>query len=372
MAINANANGIPFLKRYGIPPAIKNSMVLWYDIARQGATNESMAENPILKDLSGNGHDITCYNFAWSGMSGIGGYTENFTDSSTFYNWANRNVHTVTGNTIHITEVNSAYPFFARKLKDGETGIDSFTFKISGISESGLTLFINYSSTNLLTIKEDGEYTIPAFIEDEIIEDYAYYWNMMFDRIDINKTCNITIEQLPLYSNALVSDGVDDYYQVLPTYPKEVGTCFLTAQSLKEDSTSFILYMSHNKEESGFISSWRGTTVGVGSRNRIMLRNVDGEGKEIRKESSSVLSGKGTIVFTWNNNIPLMVGRINDERIELGLEQPHTKYSWGTDFNGGCTRKKFAFYSFLLFDRDLTEQEIEWVKKNMIEGGTEI
>lgn len=67
MVGNANANGIPFLKRYSIPPAIKNSMVLWYDIARQGATNESMANNPILKDLSGNGHDATCYNFAWSG-----------------------------------------------------------------------------------------------------------------------------------------------------------------------------------------------------------------------------------------------------------------------------------------------------------------
>lgn len=50
---------------------IRQAMVLWYDIAKQGATNESMAENPVLRDLSGNGHDATCYNFAWAEESGI-------------------------------------------------------------------------------------------------------------------------------------------------------------------------------------------------------------------------------------------------------------------------------------------------------------
>lgn len=74
MAINAIGNGIPFPKGKSIPYYIKNNMVLWYDIKRQGATNETMKANPILKDLSGNGHDATCYNFAWSGISGIGSY----------------------------------------------------------------------------------------------------------------------------------------------------------------------------------------------------------------------------------------------------------------------------------------------------------
>ena len=54
-----------------IPSAIKDSMVLWYDIKRQGCTNESMANNPVLTDLSGNGYDATCYNFAWTTESGI-------------------------------------------------------------------------------------------------------------------------------------------------------------------------------------------------------------------------------------------------------------------------------------------------------------
>ena len=53
---------------------VKRNLVLWYDIKRQGATNENMANNPILKDLSGNGHDATCYNFAWNRQSGISSY----------------------------------------------------------------------------------------------------------------------------------------------------------------------------------------------------------------------------------------------------------------------------------------------------------
>ena len=51
--------------------SIFDAMVLWYDPKRQGATNENMAEKPVLTDLSGNGHDATCYNFAWTENSGI-------------------------------------------------------------------------------------------------------------------------------------------------------------------------------------------------------------------------------------------------------------------------------------------------------------
>lgn len=48
-----------------------------------GLTNEQMTENPVWKDLTGNGHDLQMKNFAWGGMSGVGGYgDENY---KTFY-----------------------------------------------------------------------------------------------------------------------------------------------------------------------------------------------------------------------------------------------------------------------------------------------
>lgn len=50
-----------------------------------GLTNEQMAENPVWKDLTGNGHDLQMKNFAWKGMSGVGGYgDENY--QTFFYN----------------------------------------------------------------------------------------------------------------------------------------------------------------------------------------------------------------------------------------------------------------------------------------------
>ena len=54
-----------------MPEAIRQSMVLWYDLRRQGATNQSMAADPRLLDLSGNGHHATCQGFAWTEASGV-------------------------------------------------------------------------------------------------------------------------------------------------------------------------------------------------------------------------------------------------------------------------------------------------------------
>ena len=41
-----------------------------------GLTNEQMAENPVWRDLTGNDMDLQIKNFAWGGMSGVGGYVD--------------------------------------------------------------------------------------------------------------------------------------------------------------------------------------------------------------------------------------------------------------------------------------------------------
>lgn len=49
-----------------------------------GLTNEQMATNPVWVDKTGNGHDLQMKNFAWKGMSGVGGYEFNFLSSDWF------------------------------------------------------------------------------------------------------------------------------------------------------------------------------------------------------------------------------------------------------------------------------------------------
>lgn len=54
-----------------IPSAILSALVCWYSPRRQGCTNEGMRANPVLRDLSGNGLDMECLNFAWNEASGV-------------------------------------------------------------------------------------------------------------------------------------------------------------------------------------------------------------------------------------------------------------------------------------------------------------
>lgn len=58
---------------------LKSHMLGWYDVKRQGCTNESLAENPVLEDLSGNNHPLELKNFAFGGLSGMGGYGTDLT-----------------------------------------------------------------------------------------------------------------------------------------------------------------------------------------------------------------------------------------------------------------------------------------------------
>lgn len=54
-----------------IPSAILSALVCWYSPRRQGCTNEGMRADPVLRDLSGNGLDMECLNFAWNEASGV-------------------------------------------------------------------------------------------------------------------------------------------------------------------------------------------------------------------------------------------------------------------------------------------------------------
>lgn len=67
LLIRAALSSVPEL-----PDWFRQSLILWYSIPRQKATNGSLGASPLLVDFSGNGMDGTLYNFSFSGLSGIG------------------------------------------------------------------------------------------------------------------------------------------------------------------------------------------------------------------------------------------------------------------------------------------------------------
>lgn len=188
-----------------------------------GLTNEQMAENPIWKDLTGNGHDLQMKNFAWKGMSGVGGYTENY-DSNKWYKVTSRIDATWTYKSFNVKSIkdnNSAQLFYQSQSSDTGFRVLSCTIKVSGLTDGQGIKYISNGTqpTVIMRIENDGIYHLPSF---DFGAKNAYYG---FRFLKLQESCNITIEQLPLYPGALVFDGVDDYgvCDNFPILTKEKG-----------------------------------------------------------------------------------------------------------------------------------------------------
>lgn len=181
-----------------------------------GLTNEQMAANPVWVDKTGNGHDLQLKNLAWGGMSGVGGYADNFV------NWevlTDRSDVKIITNSFFISSVKkSSNSAILRPSKVGEI-VPSIRIKVSGLIDGMGFVYMDSLTNIILHIPKDGIYTLPSYK----IEPGVAYVSIKFDKIQ--ESCNITIEQLPLYPGALVFDGVDDYGTCdnFPVLTKEKG-----------------------------------------------------------------------------------------------------------------------------------------------------
>lgn len=222
MNLIGNINAIPFRRFRGgggvAPfPSIPGMIARW---SAKGLTNEEMSKNPVWKDLMGNGHDLQMKNFAWGGMSGVGGYVENYN------RWVKSAVRadiTFTDHSFNVTSVKINQAQFYYQSSGGEQPftVPSGTVIVKGLTDGQVLdyIYTDIEGRHVFTVKNDGIYTLPSF---EFIAKGAYY-GFQFNKVQ--ESCNITIEQLPLYPGALVFDGVDDYgvCDNFPILTKEKG-----------------------------------------------------------------------------------------------------------------------------------------------------
>lgn len=195
-------------------------------------TNEILKANPYLQDFSGNNRPLKLNNFLFAAMSSVGGYEYNWLDSALFITYLSgvRGDGTITDNTITINNV---------KVSSGviETRVNSpskkYKVRVTGITSNETLRYVVYGDTSLgelatiiFDMKKDGEYELPA-------STYSATYNMKWQVIAASypHTCNITIEQIPSYPNALVTDGVDDY-GVVENLQQGVKMLFMTANPL--------------------------------------------------------------------------------------------------------------------------------------------
>ena len=174
-----------------------------------GLTNEQMAENPVWKDLTGNRHDLQMKNFAWSGMSGVGGYVQNFNDFRNNATVDKIRIDEQGSNSIKVTILTTGIGNAIYIPKNIYQFNKSYFIKISseGYDEGDLFLSFYAPSTSTATtvkvpLNPNGITEIPAIKEDDFLAVYLYN--------AAGKVGSITIEQLPLYPGFILGDGVDD------------------------------------------------------------------------------------------------------------------------------------------------------------------
>lgn len=190
-------------------------------------TNEILKANPYLQDHSGNNRPLKLNNFLFAAMSGVGGYELNWTDQSIWARFLGSRFNgAIEPHKLTVTSALGSYnimetkvPSYAKKFKVRVDGI---------VDETVAYKYINASGTQVrFDIKEDGEYELPS--NNTVEGNFNMGWSILANSYP--HTCNITIEQIPSYPNALVTDGVDDYGQI-QNLQHGVKVLFMTANPL--------------------------------------------------------------------------------------------------------------------------------------------
>lgn len=181
-------------------------------------TNEILKANPYLQDFSGNNRPLKLNNFLFAAMSGVGGY-----DISSTNILPDRANVTVTDNrTIHITKKLSTTDNMVNIVPANSN--PTHKFKVTGLSDGRQVSLVN---------RNGGFYTFDNG-EHEVTLTYPEGTTSLYNAIGVTGDIgdmDVTIEFIPRYPNALVTDGVDDYGQI-QNLQHGVKVLFMTANPL--------------------------------------------------------------------------------------------------------------------------------------------
>lgn len=199
-----------------------------------GLTNEMMAamDDPRIEDADHKGRFLSFKNFAWGGMSGVGGYGDE--NHLTFYK----------------------FTFDDYVFIDIKAGVKhmNFTFRVTGLQPGNKLTLAFFGTTNTVygTWDKDGIYTVNSAVVE--VGKPVYFYNGYG-----STRGEFTIEILPLYPGFILGDGVDDFavtekelnfedtYTVYTAFiPFQVDPVRAMEMCGKDFKKDFYLYYSNN------------------------------------------------------------------------------------------------------------------------------
>lgn len=351
MNLIGNINAIPFRRFRGgggvAPFPSIPGMIARYSAS--GLTNEQMAANPVWVDKTGNGHDLQMKNFAWGGMSGVGGYKYNFLSND----WS-ADVNQISVALSHkIVIINKRTSIqLVKWIRNELENTINMTLKVTGLEANGTSfkIYDNVGSSHAQRYNKDGIYQINYTATEGANRIYFYAPGGNMGQLENP----ITIEQLPLYPGALVFDGVDDYgvCDNFPILTKEKGYTvvalrkWLTPEN-KTDNEILVANLKNPKLEAGALGAF-GCEIKYNNTNPKIARTLSfGSMPVINVNENNVL-----LCQTSNNYNGVDITSGND------TGGPYLLICSG----GRVLFANAAIWELIILDHDATEEELTKIK----------
>lgn len=298
-------------------------------------TNEILKANPYLQDHSGNNRPLKLNNFLFAAMSGVGGYdiasTNILPDRANVTVTDNRIIHitkklSTTNNMVNIVPANSN---------------PTHKFKVTGLSDGRQVSLVN---------RNGGFYTFDNG-EHEVTLTYPEGTTLLYNAIGVTGDIgdmDVTIEFLPRYPNALVTDGVDDYGQI-QNLQHGVKVLFTTINPFVDGK--FIYDQRLNTTEPWLFAVFNDKgSIAYNSRNSNGKTYIDGTLNE--STIVSALLNKKQIITIVNNDV-------------TGDKTKTPIFFSNTDHNSGWISS--AFYNSFGFDSVPTKQNDGFTEQDLID-----
>lgn len=290
-------------------------------------TNEILKANPYLQDFSGNNRPLKLNNFLFAAMSGVGGYKINWADTTIWANFlGSRFEGKIESSKLTITSALVSSEVMETKVPSFSIG---YKVRVTGITDESLVYgYTNKAGQSLaISITEDGEYELPS---NNVVEaTYNMRWRVV--AASYPHTCNITIEQIPSYPNALVTDGVDDY-GVVENLQQGVKMLFVTVNPFIDGKFIYDQRLNTTKPWLFAVFNDKGS-IAYNSRNSNGKTYIDGTLNESTRVSA--LLNKKQIITIVNNDV-------------IGDKTKTPVFFSNTNHNSGWISS--AFYNSIGFD----------------------
>lgn len=312
-----------------------------------GLTNEMMAamDDPRIEDADHKGRFLSFKNFAWGGMSGVGGYTENY-NSNKWYKAESRIDATWTYKSFNARSIKDnrlAQLFYQSSLSDTGFRVLSCTIKVSGLTDGqGIEYVFNGTQQFvIMRIENDGIYHLPSF---DFGAKNAYYG---FRFLKLQESCNITIEQLPLYPGALVFDGVDDCGTCdnFPVLTKEKGYTVVALRQWITYNPNAISAIATNASDQSFNGAFTFENYNKGAEQTISYG------------ATQISLQYSKSPFSWQTT-----SKYNGFNIANGNKDATNSLVLGRSYPQRNEFANFAIWELVFLDHDATEEELTKIK----------